>query len=81
MAVQDMHLHADEVVMIGDDISSDVGAAQSAGFRGVLVRTGKYRASDSSHPTVKPDAIVGNLKEAVECILEHQPTQKSELPS
>ncbi|KAM7286476.1 phospholysine phosphohistidine inorganic pyrophosphate phosphatase isoform X1 [Ixodes scapularis] len=43
MALEDMHLRADEVVMIGDDISSDVGAAQSVGFRGVLVRTGKYR--------------------------------------
>ena len=29
--------------MIGDDILSDVGGAQSCGLAGVLVRTGKYR--------------------------------------
>ena len=32
-----------QVVMIGDDVVSDVGGSQSAGMRGVLVRTGKYR--------------------------------------
>ena len=29
--------------MIGDDISSDVCASKSCGFKGVLVRTGKFR--------------------------------------
>ena len=29
--------------MIGDDVLSDVGAAQQCGMRAVLVRTGKYR--------------------------------------
>ena len=29
--------------MIGDDIVSDVGGAQSVGMKGVQVRTGKYR--------------------------------------
>ncbi|KAG0430307.1 hypothetical protein HPB47_022796 [Ixodes persulcatus] len=81
MALEDMHLRADEVVMIGDDISSDVGAAQSAGFRGVLVRTGKYRPSDDSHPTVKPDAIVANLAEAVEHVVAHQPSHRFDTSS
>lgn len=43
MALNDMHLRPDEVVMIGDDIVGDVGGAQSAGLRGILVRTGKYQ--------------------------------------
>lgn len=29
--------------MVGDDIVSDVGGAQSCGMAGVLVRTGKFR--------------------------------------
>ncbi|CAI4222354.1 unnamed protein product [Auanema sp. JU1783] len=33
----------DEVIMIGDDIVSDVGGALSFGLRGVQVRTGKWR--------------------------------------
>lgn len=32
-----------QVVMIGDDIVSDVGGAQQCGMRGVQVRTGKWR--------------------------------------
>lgn len=33
--------------MVGDDILSDVGAAQAIGIRGVLVRTGKWRLAPS----------------------------------
>ena len=29
--------------MIGDDLESDVAGGQSAGMRGILVRTGKFR--------------------------------------
>ena len=32
-----------QVVMIGDDIVSDVGGAQKLGIRGVQVRTGKFQ--------------------------------------
>ncbi|XP_053909517.1 haloacid dehalogenase-like hydrolase domain-containing protein 2 isoform X2 [Cuculus canorus] len=32
----------EEAVMIGDDCRDDVGGAQNAGMRGILVRTGKY---------------------------------------
>ena len=56
--------------MVGDDIVSDVGGAQEVGIRGVQVRTGKFRASDENHPTVKPTMIVDNLKCLVDKILE-----------
>ena len=48
---------------------SDVGGAQSCGLRGILVRTGKYRPTDESHPKVKPDKIVDNLAEIVNILL------------
>ena len=48
---------------------SDVGGAQSCGLRGILVRTGKYRSTDESHPKVKPDKIVDNLAEIVNILL------------
>lgn len=35
-----------QVIMIGDDIRSDIEAAQQTGMRGVLVRTGKFRPAD-----------------------------------
>ena len=62
-------LEASQVVMVGDDIVSDVGGAQAVGIRGVQVRTGKFRASDENHPTVKPCLIVDDLKSLVDVIL------------
>jgi phospholysine phosphohistidine inorganic pyrophosphate phosphatase len=35
-----------EAVMIGDDVVADVGGAQQAGMRAILVRTGKFRSAD-----------------------------------
>jgi len=32
--------------MIGDDIESDIGGAQTAGLQTVLVKTGKFRPQD-----------------------------------
>jgi len=63
-------LGSENVVMVGDDIVSDVGGAQKAGIRGVQVRTGKFRSSDENHPLVKPDLIVDNLKGLVDIILK-----------
>lgn len=39
-------LPPDDVIMVGDDVISDVQGAKQAGLTGVLVRTGKYRPSD-----------------------------------
>jgi len=40
VALDEMGLSKDEVLMIGDDIDSDIGGAQKAGLKAVLVRTG-----------------------------------------
>ncbi|XP_077549253.1 phospholysine phosphohistidine inorganic pyrophosphate phosphatase-like isoform X1 [Haemaphysalis longicornis] len=80
MALDDMKLRPDEVVMIGDDIVGDVGGAQSVGMRGILVRTGKYQTADEAHATVKPDAIVKNLKEVIDRIVSMDRPYKPILP-
>lgn len=62
---------ANETIMVGDDIESDVNAAQQIGIKGCLVRSGKYRAErDEPHATVRPFRIVDNLKQLVEQLLE-----------
>ncbi|CAG2119715.1 unnamed protein product [Medioppia subpectinata] len=71
-AIESMNLTPEDVVMIGDDINSDIGGAQRNNMRGLLVRTGKYRPSDENHPKVTPDAIVNNLADAVDQILAHK---------
>ena len=50
-----------EAVMIGDDIDGDIGGAQSAGIRGVLVRTGKYRREHVERSGVTPWRTVDSL--------------------
>lgn len=52
-----------EAAVIGDDLESDVGGGQSAGMRGVLVRTGKHRPDEAERSRVRPDATLGSLSE------------------
>jgi ribonucleotide monophosphatase NagD (HAD superfamily) len=49
--------------MIGDDIDSDIGGAQQAGLKGILVRTGKYRQSYADASAVKPDALIDSIRD------------------
>lgn len=63
MALADMGLQATEVAMIGDDIDADVGGAQQAGLRGILVRTGKYRQSYADASAIKPDQTIDSIKD------------------
>lgn len=58
----------EDSVMIGDDILSDVNAAQRAGMRGFLVRTGKYRRSDETEPLNKADHVFDDLRDAINSI-------------
>ena len=51
-----------EIVMVGDDIETDIAGAQLAGMQAALVRTGKFRESDLEGP-VKPDAVLASVAE------------------
>lgn len=50
-----------DVVVVGDDLVSDVGGAQKAGYRGYLVRTGKFREEALASSDVKPDRTLGSV--------------------
>ncbi|MDN0200123.1 TIGR01458 family HAD-type hydrolase [Streptomyces sp. S.PNR 29] len=52
---------AEEAVMVGDDIESDVLAAQRAGVTGVLVRTGKYLPETHRAATGTPDHVIDSF--------------------
>ena len=60
LALSVLGASASETVKIGDDVIGDVGGAQRAGLRGVLVRTGKFRPADlEGH--VRPDGVLDSL--------------------
>ena len=59
-AVGKLGLAPGEVLMIGDDIRTDIAGAQAAGLRAALVRTGKFRASDLEEG-IQPDAVLDSV--------------------
>jgi HAD superfamily hydrolase (TIGR01458 family) len=68
LALRDMGLHAEQVVMVGDDITTDIGGAQAAGIPGVLVRTGKFHERDLTHSGITPWKIIDSIAEVREIL-------------
>jgi phospholysine phosphohistidine inorganic pyrophosphate phosphatase len=64
-AIEGLGLAAGGVVMVGDDIRSDVEGAQRAGLTGVLVRTGKFAPADLDG-NVSPDAVLDSIADLPE---------------
>jgi ribonucleotide monophosphatase NagD (HAD superfamily) len=54
-AVASLGVKSANVVLVGDDIQSDIGGAQSAGLRAALVATGKYRPDLVAQSGIVPD--------------------------
>lgn len=67
-ALADLGLDAEDVVMIGDDVYNDVGGAQAAGIRGVLVKTGKYRGELAEASGVTADLVVDSIADVARAI-------------
>ena len=76
MAVADLRrtvgrdLRRDEIVMIGDDVRTDIRAAQRAGLRAVFVESGKHGPADVEAASRerggrRPDAVAPNLAAVV----------------
>ena len=59
-AIGRLGLPAQDIVMFGDDIETDIAGAQKAGLKGVLLRTGKFRPADLEGK-VKPDAVLDSI--------------------
>ena len=59
-AVGRLGLDPFDVLMIGDDVKTDVGGAQEAGLRAALVRTGKFRESDL-RGGITPDTVFDSV--------------------
>ena len=69
LALQGLGCSPEDAAMIGDDAEADVGGAIAAGLRGVLVRTGKYRAGDETRLKPPPTATAEDLQDAVDLLL------------
>ena len=67
-AARSLGLSAAELVVVGDDVHTDVEGAQAAGARGVLVRSGKFRASDLDDPDLQPDLVLDSIADLPACL-------------
>jgi HAD superfamily hydrolase (TIGR01458 family) len=63
LVLEDLGQTPASVMVVGDDIESDVGGGQQAGLRGVLVRTGKYREAQVAASPVKPDYVIDSIQD------------------
>jgi len=67
-ALNDLNCTIDEVLMIGDDIESDIKGAQAISIKGVLVQTGKFLPKDLERQDVTPWKTIKNIIEIKELI-------------
>ncbi|MFD7320425.1 HAD-IIA family hydrolase [Streptomyces sp. NPDC059875] len=65
-ALAHLGVPAGETLMVGDDIESDVLAAQRCGITGVLVRTGKYLPETHASATGEPDHVLDSFADLPE---------------
>jgi phospholysine phosphohistidine inorganic pyrophosphate phosphatase len=61
-AAKHLRLPADEIVMVGDGIDTDIAGAQNAGMKGILLRTGKFRPPDLEG-VIHPDAVLDSIRD------------------
>jgi HAD superfamily hydrolase (TIGR01458 family) len=78
-ALIDLGSSADETVMVGDDLVSDVLGAQAVGLTGVLVKTGKFRPADLADHGGQPDLVIESIAQLPEVLQrmhsqEHDPS-------
>jgi HAD superfamily hydrolase (TIGR01450 family) len=66
-ALDKINLSADEVIVIGDDIESDIQGAINAGIKGILVKSGKGQYYDPNKTQIKPFKVINSFNS----ILEH----------
>ncbi|MFN2490417.1 MAG: TIGR01458 family HAD-type hydrolase [Actinomycetota bacterium] len=62
----------ERVAMVGDDIHSDVLAAQALGLTGVLVRTGKFRPEVLERAGGAPDHVIDSIADLPALLSEEQ---------
>ena len=61
LAIDSLGFNKDEIIMIGDDIFSDIGGAKSNNIKAIQVKTGKYQLKDESQDIIQPDYRINSI--------------------
>ena len=68
-AIDDMNLKPQDVLMVGDDIMSDIVGAQNCGVKTAHVKTGKFRTTDLKNKYVKPDYVIDSIRNIIDFVI------------
>ncbi len=64
-AASQLGCQSNEVLMVGDDVFSDINGALRSGMKAALVKTGKYRCGDESYIAAPGACVCEDLFDAV----------------
>jgi len=67
-ALKKLNLPSEDVVIVGDDIETDILGAQNANLRGILVKTGKGQFFNSSEGSIIPYKVLDSFSSLTELI-------------
>lgn len=67
LSLESMNLTAQEAVMVGDRVSSDVVGAHALGMSSILVKTGEFVPEDL-HTGLRPDFVVDSIRDIPEVL-------------
>jgi HAD superfamily hydrolase (TIGR01458 family) len=67
-ALKKINLEPEEVLVIGDDLESDIQGAINTGIKGILVKTGKGQYYDSKSSNIKPYMVINSFNNLIEVL-------------
>ena len=70
MAAAQVGCSPEEILVVGDDVTTDIVGARALGALSVLVRTGKYSDETLACSAVKPDLIVDSITDVPQLLAE-----------
>jgi len=67
-ALKKLNLPSEDVIVVGDDIETDILGAQNANLRGILVKTGKGQFFNSSEGNIIPYKVIDSFSSLTELL-------------
>lgn len=61
LALESLQLSPNEVIVVGDDITSDIVGAQTMEMRSALVKTGKFKPDQLENPIAEPTWVLNSI--------------------
>lgn len=58
-------VHQSEVIMVGDQVSTDIKGAQNVGMKSILLKTGEFQTRDLESD-VKPDFVFDSIRDVLQ---------------